>query len=79
MKCVIVIDGDSADELFAVGVKDLMNDLLPKQMFVKKKDIVKCRFEEIRRDGKVCSLMDVMDGKPYTVASDPDNFERKRR
>ena len=45
----IVIDGESAEDLLAVGVDDLI-DLLHKKLYVKKKDIVKMFFKEIYKE-----------------------------
>lgn len=52
MKLVIVIEGESADDLFACGVKDLMNHFLPTKMGVATKDIKKCFFEEVKQIGR---------------------------
>jgi len=80
MKCVIVIDGKSAEELFAVGGKDLVNHFLPKGLFVKSKDVVKIHFEELRRDGKIVTMEDaLLGGKPYQVITSKDNYERKSK
>lgn len=40
----IVIDGESAEELFAVGPNDLREYFLPKLLNVKSKDIKKIQF-----------------------------------
>jgi hypothetical protein len=78
MKCWIIIDGESAKELFAVGGKDLVNYFLPKQLGVKSKDIVSIDFEELRRDGKVITLADaVLGNKPYEIIKSKDSYKRK--
>lgn len=63
-KLVIVIDGDSYDELFAVGPDDLM-DLLVEKLYVKREDIKKCWFE--KRVG------DILKDEEVTVYKHKDN------
>ena len=75
MKLILVIDGDSADELCAVGPEDLMH-LLNKNLYIKKKDIVKIFFEEITRGENIINIQDTLDGKDYSVYTHPDNYER---
>lgn len=75
MKLVIVIECDNLDELFAVGVKDLMNVFIPKYFNVETKDIKKCTFEELRRDGKIISTHDALWHKgEYEVIKHKDNY-----
>lgn len=45
-KLVIEIDGESADNLFPVGPKDLKEYFLPEFLNVKEEDIVKIHFIE---------------------------------
>lgn len=74
MKMVLVIDGESANELFAVGVKDLANFFLPRRMNIKTKDIKRLWFEELRRDGKEITEEKSFDGREYCVIKDKDNI-----
>lgn len=77
MKCVIIIDGESANALFAVGGKDLAQHFLPQGLYVKTSDIVRIQFEELRRDGKIISLAEaVLDGRPYEVIKSKDEWNR---
>jgi len=77
MKVVIVIDGDSAADLFAVGPKDLREHFMPKQWGVDPKDVKKIHFEELKRDGKIISTHDALMKKgPYTRINHKDNYER---
>ncbi len=46
MRCTIVIDGESAEDLFAVGPVDLRTHFLPKDLHVNEKDIVRVTFAE---------------------------------
>lgn len=57
MRLSIQIDGDSANELFAVGVKDLMW-FLNEKFNVNQKDVVYCVFEEnLNEDEYVDTLL----------------------
>lgn len=77
MKLVIVIENDNMDELFAVGVKDLMSHFIPKWFKVDTKDIKKCTFEELRDssgDG-IITVEDALNGKgEYHVITHKDNY-----
>jgi hypothetical protein len=78
MKCVIVIDGESANELFAVGPKDLRDHFLPNDLHVQSADVVKIHFEELKRDEKIINSSEaILSSKPYSICNHPDNFERK--
>lgn len=70
MKLVIVIDGESADHLFAVGPVDLRDYFLPKGMNVKTEDIKRITFEQVteRTEG----------GWPYRVTTHKENYQRER-
>jgi len=46
MKMSIVIDGDSVDELFAIGPRDLLQTFLPDRFDVDPKDVVHIMFQE---------------------------------
>jgi hypothetical protein len=70
MKLVIVIKGDSADELFAVGPKDIKNHFLPKYLGVKSKDVKKCWFEEITEK----EFEKKISGEKYMITTHKDNF-----
>jgi len=76
MKVAIVIDGESAKDLFAVGSKDLVQYFLPKKWGVKKKDVVKITMEQFFVDDKEVTLSEVYSsGKPFRTRS--DNYRRK--
>ncbi len=47
MKLVIVIEGESAKDLFAVGPKDLKEYFIPEGLPVKSEDITHCNFTEL--------------------------------
>ena len=72
MKLVIVIDGESADDLFTCGVEDIMSHFLPTGLSVKTDDIKECRFEEIKPEEKEKKLR----GEKYTYTAAKDNFHR---
>ena len=72
MKFVLVVEGDSAEELFAVGPKDLMNHFLPKHLFIKKKDVKRCWFE------KNSNPEGIWKGENYTITKNNDNFYGKK-
>lgn len=75
MKLVIVIENENLDELFVVGVKDLMNVFIPKWFKIKPKDIKKCTFEELRRDGKIITTYEALLEKgEYEVINHKDNY-----
>lgn len=70
MKLVIVIDGDSADELFAVGPVDLRDYFLPEKLQVKSEDVKEIRFQKVvERDSM---------GFPSKYIKHVDNFRRDR-
>jgi len=73
MKLVLVIEGESAEDLFACGVKDIMNHFLPQKLGVKTKDIKECWFEEIKPEEKRKRL----NGEPYKYTVAKDNFYGK--
>lgn len=78
MKCIIVIDGESAKELFAVGGKDLVEYFLPKNLHILSKDVVKIHFEELRRDGKIITMKEALFGsKSYEVITSKDSYKRE--
>lgn len=72
MKLVIVIDGESASDLFACGVKDIMNHFLPEGLKVKTSDIKQCWFEETKPEEKEKKLR----GEKYIYTIAKDNFYR---
>lgn len=72
MRLSIQIDGDSANELFAVGVKDLMW-FLKEKFNVNPKDIVYCVFEEKLNDDE---FMDTLLGKRARLVH-KDNYTRE--
>lgn len=79
MKCTIIIDGESANELFAVGVNDLLYAFLKKRLHVNHKDVVKIHFEEIRQNGKIINAIDaVLSGEKYKVITSKENFDRDK-
>lgn len=43
----IIIEGESADELFGVGPNDLKNHFLPKDLNVKAEDVTQVAFKEV--------------------------------
>lgn len=45
MKLYLIIEGESAENLFAVGPNDLLNYFLPEKFNVKSNDVVQIRFE----------------------------------
>lgn len=47
MKLIIIIEGESAKDLFAVGPNDLRDHFLPNDLGVRKEDIKSIRFEEV--------------------------------
>ena len=67
MKLIIVIEGESAKELFAVGPKDMKEWFLPNEcLHVKSEDVKSIRFEEvIERDGL---------GLPTKTLTNKENF-----
>jgi hypothetical protein len=71
MKFVLVVEGESAEELFAVGPKDLMNHFLPKDLNIKKEDVKKCWFE------KNSDPDAFLEGREYTITKHNDNFYGK--
>ena len=79
MKAVIVIDGKSANELFAVVPKDLRNHFFPERLNVDPQDVVKIHFEELQRDGKVITPTEAWleSSEPYSVITHEDNYERE--
>lgn len=72
MKLCIVIDGKSADELFAVGPNDLREYFLPEYLHVDPKDVKSIHFEEVH-EGE--------DGRPWPISGSckvhKDNFSRE--
>jgi len=72
MRLSIQIDGDSANELFAVGVKDLMW-FLNEKFNVNQKDVVYCVFEENLNEDE---YMDTLLGKRTRIIH-KDNYYRK--
>lgn len=79
MKCVIVIDGESAKELFAVGCKDLRDYFLPEDLHVKATDVSSIHFEELRRNGKEISFSEaILSSEPYEVITNKENFHRDK-
>lgn len=73
MQLSIQIDGDSANELFAVGVKDLMW-FLKEKFNVNPKDVVYCVFEEKLNEDE---YMDTLLGK-RTRLIHKDNYRREK-
>lgn len=73
MQLSIQIDGDSANELFAVGVKDLMW-FLKEKFNVNSKDIVYCVFEEKLNEDE---YMDTLLGKRARRIH-KDNYRREK-
>lgn len=71
MKLFIVITGDSAEELFAVGPNDLKDYFLPKGLNVKPEDVAKIHFEQVteRKPGHLLA-------SKYIVHK--DNYSRKK-
>lgn len=50
-KCfILVIEGDSYDDLYAAGPKDLAEDILPDLLGIRACDIVTCAFQETPDD-----------------------------
>lgn len=72
MQLSIQIDGDSANELFAVGVKDLMW-FLKEKFNVNHEDVVYCVFEEKLNEDE---FMDTLLGKRTRLVH-KDNYRRK--
>lgn len=72
MRLSIQIDGDSANELFAVGVKDLMW-FLKEKFNVNQKDVAYCVFEENLNEDE---YMDVFLGKRTRLVH-KGNYYRK--
>ena len=72
MRLSIQIDGDSANELFAVGVKDLMW-FLKEKFNVNPKDVVYCVFEEKLNEDE---YMDTLLGKRARIIH-KDNYTRE--
>jgi len=70
MKLLIVIEGESADELFAVGPKDLKEHFLPKYLKVKSSDVEKCWFEELTDE----EYQKKIKGEKYTAVKHADNI-----
>lgn len=69
MELNIVIDGDSADELFAVGPIDLRDFFLPEKLGVKSSDVKSINFHKIiERDEN---------GNPSKYTVYKDNFLRE--
>ncbi len=73
MRFTLIIDGDSIDELFPVGVKDLMNHFLPKYLNIKKEDILECSFVELTEKEQ----NKMMAGEQYTTKISKDNYYRE--
>lgn len=71
MRFVLVVTGDSAEELFAVGPKDLVNHFLKEHLFIKPKDVKECWFE------KISDLDARMEGREYTLTKHEDNIYSK--
>ena len=82
MKLVLVIDGQSANDLFAVGPKDIREYFGPEEWGIRTKDIAKCHFEELQDiDGNIITTRDTfgrLSGGKYKVITHPDNYERKK-
>ena len=80
MKMVLVVDGESANSLFAAGPNDIRDYFAPKEWGIASGDIVRCTFEEITdTDGNIIPMSDaVMGGKPYRVCTHEDNFRREK-
>ncbi len=72
MRFVLVVTGESAEELFAVGPKDLVNHFLKKYLYIKPKDVKECWFE------KISDLDARMEGKKYTLTKHEDNIYSKK-
>ena len=72
MRFVLVVTGESAEELFAVGPKDLVNHFLKKHLYIKPKDVKECWFE------KISDLDARMEGKEYTLTKHEDNIYSKK-
>jgi hypothetical protein len=72
MILVIVIDGKSADDLFAAGPIDLKDHFLPKFLGIKSKDVKKCWFEELTDE----EFQKKIKGEKYTYTTHKDNFIR---
>ena len=70
MKFLLFVEGESADELFAVGQKDLMNHFLPKYLGIKRHDVKACWFEEIKGD--------LLKGETCTITKHKDNLYRRK-
>jgi hypothetical protein len=64
----ITIDGDSADELFAVGPIDLRDHFLPKELNVKSSDVKSITFSQVTECDE--------DGWPTKRMEHRDNFRR---
>lgn len=79
MKVVIVIDGESAEDLAAVGTGDLLNHFLPKGLKVNKKDIAKIQIEEIKnKEGKIISVSEAYFGSESNATKYSDIYERAK-
>lgn len=75
MKMCLVIDGESAKDLNACGIKDILNHFCKEGVKFKKQDVVTIWFEELTRDSKEITKSDAVDGQPYKVYF--DKYKRK--
>ena len=67
MKLIIVIEGESAKELFAVGPKDMKEWFLPNECLrVKSEDVKHIRFEEVQERDDL--------GLPTKILTNKENF-----
>ena len=69
MKLVMVIDGQSAEDLFAVGPTDLREHFLKEYLHIDPYDVAKCVFEEVDAKARISGL-------PYDVITHKDNYNR---
>ena len=71
MRFVLCVEGNSVDELFAAGPKDLKNHLLPELLGIKSEDIKDCWFEEVEGNP--------IEDESYILKTHPDNIYNNRK
>lgn len=74
MKFTLIVEGESVDELFPVGVKDLMNHFLPEHLNIKKEDVVECSFVELTEE----ELDKMLKGEEFKTKIHKDNYYKKK-
>jgi hypothetical protein len=73
MKLTLVIDGPSAEDLFAVGPTDLREHFLKEYLHVDPRDVKKCYFSECD------DIESKMRGSSYIITTHKENYNRDER